>query len=475
MINERSLAENSSEKKRAALTSLFAAFLLTGLKLLVGFSTGSLGILAEAAHSALDLVASAITFLAIRLSALPPDATHTYGHGKIESLAALAETLLLLLTCAWIVSEAIQHLFYELNPVHLNAWAFLILLLSIGVDFSRSRMLAKVAKKHKSQALEADALHFSIDMLSSLVVLLGLGGIWLADWFAAGSLPRALLSRADALAALIVAFIVATVSLRLGFKTVNSLMDAGSANNLKKVEALVEGIPHVLRISRLRLRESGRDNFIDLEIILPGYLDLTEAHNVTLKVEEAIQALLPEADITIHFEPEAESQSFLNKMRGKAKLYDLDLHNIEVNSAGQTTFITLHAEADEKLTLAEAHAKAQAFEHEVRAPQYEVLVHLEPRHVGENNARLMSAAGIQAEIPGLEQIILQCLQDHGSAGGIHKTRLLKTGEQLKLSFHCRMPGDANLRECHRAISAIERDLLRRCPDLHSVSIHAEPE
>jgi cation diffusion facilitator family transporter len=465
-------SDQNSEKKRAALTSLLAAFLLTGLKLLVGASTGSLGILAEAAHSALDLVASAITFLAIRLAALPPDSTHTYGHGKVESLAALAETILLLLTCAWIVTEAIHRLFYEQRPVHLNAWAFAVLILSIGIDFSRSRLLGRVAEKHKSHALEADALHFSIDMLSSLVVLLGLVGIWLSGLAGEDSLLKNILIRSDALAALIVAVIVAAVSLRLGFKTANSLMDAGSAHSLKQVEALVEAIPGVLGISRLRQRESGRDNFIDLEIILPCHLNLTEAHDVTREVEKAIHSLLPGADITIHFEPETLSRDFLGSLRGKAKMHGLDLHNIEITSTGQTTFVTLHAEADENLSLLEAHAKAQAFEREVHNPQYEMLVHLEPRQVTENNALLVPG---QAEIPGLAECIAQCLKERGGTGEFHKIRLLKTGEQLKLSFHCLMPGNSNLLDCHRTISAVEKQLLQRYPELQAVSIHAEPE
>jgi cation diffusion facilitator family transporter len=462
------------EKKRAALTSLLAALALTGLKLLVGLNTGSLGILAEAAHSALDLAASAITFFAIRLAALPPDSTHTYGHGKIESLAALAETVLLLLTCAWIASEALRRLFYEQPPVRLSAWAFAVLILSVVIDFSRSRLLGRVAAKHKSHALEADALHFSIDMLSSLVVLLGLVGIWLSAFAGEGSLLKNMLVRSDALAALIVAFIVAVVSLRLGFRSANSLMDAGSARSLKQVEALVEAIPEVLRISRLRHRESGKDNFIDLEIILPCHLNLTEAHEVTREAEKAIHSLLPGADITIHFEPEPLHQDFLSGLRGKARMHGLDLHNIEMASTGQTTFVTLHAEADEKLTLLEAHARAQAFEREVRGSQYEILVHLEPRQVTENNALLLPGQG-QAEIPGLAECIAQCLKESGGTGEYHKPRLLKSGEQLTLTFHCLLPGTSNLRECHRIVSAIEKKLLHRCPELQAVSIHAEPE
>ena len=162
------------EKKVVAMTSVAAAVFLTGIKLIVGLMTGSLGILAEAAHSALDLVAAVITFFAVRISDRPADDSHPYGHGKVENLSALAETFLLLLTCVWIVYEAVRRLFFEDIHVDPNLWAFLIMGLSIVIDFSRSRALGRVAKKYGSQALEADALHFSTDIWSSAVVIVGL-------------------------------------------------------------------------------------------------------------------------------------------------------------------------------------------------------------------------------------------------------------------------------------------------------------
>lgn len=168
------MQEQVREKKIVAATSVVAAVFLTGGKLTVGLLTGSLGILAEAAHSALDLVASAITFFAVRISDRPADESHLYGHGKVENLSALAETQLLLITCVWIIYEAMQRLFFVSVKVDASLWAFLIMAISIAVDFSRSRALSRVAKKYKSQALEADALHFRTDIWSSAVVIAGL-------------------------------------------------------------------------------------------------------------------------------------------------------------------------------------------------------------------------------------------------------------------------------------------------------------
>ncbi len=168
-----STAVADQEKNRVALSSVIAAFFLTGFKLTTGIMTGSMGILAEAAHSALDLIAAVITLFAVRFSGRPADREHTYGHGKIENLSALAETLLLLLTCGWIIYESVKRLLFTEVHVEVSLWAFAVVILSIIIDFGRSRALARTAKKHNSQALEADALHFSTDIWSSRVVLDG--------------------------------------------------------------------------------------------------------------------------------------------------------------------------------------------------------------------------------------------------------------------------------------------------------------
>lgn len=296
--------EAQREKKRATLVSLLAALVLASLKLGVGLATGSLGVLAEAAHSGLDLVATLLTFLAIRMAARPPDENHTYGHGKIENLAALAETLLLLLTCAWIVREGVGRLISGEAQVSLSIWAFAVLALSIGVDFSRARLLRRIARKYKSQAMEADALHFSTDMLSSLVVMLGLGAVWCARFAEPGSLPHALLIRADSLAALLVSGIVAVLSLRLGSRAVNALLDASNSLYRKPVREAVLAIPEIIEIRRLRLRDCGPVCFLDMTIVLPHVMTLHQAHDIVCQAEAAIRKVIPESDITIHYEPD---------------------------------------------------------------------------------------------------------------------------------------------------------------------------
>lgn len=287
------------EKAGAALNSVGAAMFLTGLKVVVGLWSGSIGILAEAAHSGLDFVAALITFIAVRAAGRPADAEHPYGHGKIENLSALAETLLLLGTCGWIIHEAVVRLISRNVHVEASAWAFAVMMVSIVVDITRSRMLSRMAAKHRSQALEADALHFSTDVWSSAVVILGLIGVKIA-----AAVPSlAFLVEADSVAALIVALMVVVVSLRLGVRTIQALIDAAPANMAGKVKTAVEELKGVHDCHAVRIRHSGPRYFVDLHVLLDGSQTLQQAHDLTEEIEQKVRTVLPDADVTVHPEP----------------------------------------------------------------------------------------------------------------------------------------------------------------------------
>ncbi|MBM3318149.1 MAG: cation transporter [Candidatus Eisenbacteria bacterium] len=287
------------EKRSAASSSVVAALGLTGAKLLVGLLTGSLGILAEAAHSGLDLVAALATLLAVRIAARPADADHPYGHGKVENLSALFQTLLLLGTCVWIIREAVERLLH--SPVRVDAtfWAFAVMALSIAVDVSRSRLLYRMARKHQSPALEADGLHFRTDIWSSSVVLLGLAGVAIADRH-----PRlAFLHHADPVAALIVAGIVVLVSVRLAVRSIQPLLDTAPAGVAEKVVAAVEALPGVIDCHQVRVRRSGPHAFVDAHVTVDGGQTLEQAHRLTEEIEVAVGRVVPRADVTLHPEP----------------------------------------------------------------------------------------------------------------------------------------------------------------------------
>jgi cation diffusion facilitator family transporter len=291
---------DQNEKSRAALNSVAAAMFLTTLKAVVGLLSGSLGILAEAAHSALDLVAAIVTLIAVRAANKPPDPGHAYGHGKFENISAMAEALLLLGTCAWIIYESVHRLVsHDFRAIDASVWAFGVMVISILVDFSRSRMLYRVATKHRSQALEADALHFSTDIWSSAVVIIGLVGVRIAQWY-----PQLeYLKKADAVAALGVAMIVVLVSGRLGLRTFQALVDATPEGVADSIKCRVEAVENVNDCHAVRVRRSGPYSFVDLHILLDGDLPLRTAHAVTEQVERAVEEMLPGADVVVHPEP----------------------------------------------------------------------------------------------------------------------------------------------------------------------------
>jgi len=287
------------EKELPAFSSVLAAVFLTSFKLIVGTMTNSLGILAEAAHSALDLVAAVVTLIAVIVSVRPPDLDHHYGHGKVEHLSALFETMLLLVTCAWIVYASLQRLFFKQVEVDASIWAFVVMFVSIVIDYSRSGVLSKAAKKFRSQALEADALHFRSDIWSSSVVILGLILVRLGQ-----SYPKFhLIAQADSLAALTVAGIVVYVSLRLGRRTLHGILDQAPVGLRDQVMRAVESVPGVRDCHDIRLRTAGSTLFIDMHVLLDPKQSLDEAHRLTERIEGVVKHLAPEADVTVHAEP----------------------------------------------------------------------------------------------------------------------------------------------------------------------------
>lgn len=287
------------DKSSAALSSVVAAVGLTSFKIIVGILTNSLGIMAEAAHSALDLVAALMTLFAVSVSDRPADKEHNFGHGKIENLSALFEAVLLLATSAWIINEAIQRLFFKKAVVEVSIWSFVVMGTSIIIDYTRSRILYKAARKYNSQALEADALHFSTDIWSSSVVILGLIGVSVARFIPG----LTWMSEADAIAAMAVALIVIFVSAELGWRTISSLLDTAPGGMTEQIIVKVQEMKGVYDCHAVRIRPSGARWFVDLHVTMDGKRTLNEAHAMTEKIEKEVKKLLPESDVTIHVEP----------------------------------------------------------------------------------------------------------------------------------------------------------------------------
>ncbi len=282
----------TAEKGSVAKSSVAAAVFLTAFKLIVGFSTGSLGILSEALHSGLDLVATVITFFAVKFADQPADEDHNYGHGKIENYSALVETILLFITCAWIIYEAIRRLIFRDIEIEVTYWSFIVVITSIVIDISRSRALYKVARKHNSQALEADALHFSTDIWSSTVVLIGLIAATFNFYYA------------DSIAALFVAAIVLSVSYRLGKRSFDALIDKAPEGLSGQIKKIVESIPEVKLSHDIKVREAGPQIFVELNIHVDKNMTIERAHEISHKVEKEITSRIKNIEVMVHAEPD---------------------------------------------------------------------------------------------------------------------------------------------------------------------------
>jgi cation diffusion facilitator family transporter len=459
------------EKKAAAGNSILAAVFLTVLKLIVGLITGSLGILAEAAHSLLDLVAAVVTFLAVRISDKPADHEHTYGHGKIENFSALFETVLLFVTCAWIIYEAVRRIFFATIEVDPSVWAFLVMAVSIGVDVSRSRMLYRAARKHHSQALEADALHFSTDIWSSSVVIAGLALVWLGqNVFPAAS---KVLHRADAVAALGVAVIVFFVSFRLGRRTMDVLLDRapdGLPLKLREAAAAVEG---VLGVGQVRVRRSGPVFFVDMTVEVDRNQSFERTHAIADAVEVRVQGIAPRADVVVHTDPrEVERETMAKRIRAVAYRNQMAVHNIGLHEDRGRVFVDLHLEVDDHLSLQQAHEMASHIERDLRQDMSEieqVYVHLESRGTGIGDGHDVTPRESE-----LVERVKRLTDEIAGPSRCHNVRVLRHGEKLSVSLHCHFAKELSIIEIHDLTSRIEERLKDSIPRLDRCVVHAEP-
>lgn len=469
-------ATGEREKKAVALSSVVAAVFLTGLKLMVGLLTGSLGILAEAAHSGLDLIAAVVTFLAVRVSGRPPDSEHHYGHGKVENLSALVETLLLLATCAWIVYEAVRRLFFEHVAVEATPWAFAVMLASILVDFTRSRSLMRAARKHGSQALEADALHFSTDMWSSGVVILGLGGVRLGDYLQA-SHPAAAewLLRADAIAALGVSVIVIYVSARLGRRTIAVLADQAPKGVDDSLRLAMSRLPGVSEVRQVRVRQSGPATFVDLVLCVKPDTSVERAHSIAAEAENKVHQIVPKSDVMVHVEPGAAGSSGpLETIRGIAAAHGVDVHDLILRDVNGRQTLEMHAEVPDHLSVDRAHERVSAMEEslmrELPAVQ-DVAVHIEPSGDSmhcQPAAESLSPAILDAigRLRGQYPALLDC----------HSVSITTDSRnRLGLSFHCTVSPRLGIAEAHDLTTSIEALLHSQFVDLAHIIIHVEPQ
>lgn len=453
----------SNEKESVALSSVFASAAMTVMKLVVGLMTGSLGILSEAAHSLLDLGAATLTWFAVRVSDQPADAKHPYGHGKIENVSALIETGLLFLTSAWIIKEAVQRLMADHVEVETTWYAAAVIVVSIAIDFFRARALTKVAKETGSQALEADALHFSSDILSSAVVLLGLGFVALG-W-----------EKGDAIAALGVAGFVCLAGWRLGKRTIDVLIDTAPEGVAERVGELATATPGVARVDHVRARPAGATVFVETVVKVSRGLSLDQVQAVRDAVRAAIRQDMPEIDPLVVAEPlTLDDEDVAETVRVAAANLGHSVHDIGFYTLGSRRHVGFDLEVDEALSVAAAHDIASALEnvlaHELGA-DIGIDIHIDPcrNHVAAGES--LSSAENDAIVAAVHAAVAA----QPLAGGVHHVFTQRGSDGVYIAFHCVFPGNASVKTVHDVTAWIEHDLRSRLANVGRVVIHAEPQ
>src|SRR6202162_5422634 len=373
---EALLPGESREKKRAALLSVGSALLLVSLKAFLVIRTGSLGVLSEALHSGLDLIAAIITFLSIRVSDQPADERHPYGHGKFENFSAFVETALLIVTALYIIYEAFDRLFFHSVHIQPSVTAILVLLVALSIDITRARKLSRVAAKYSSEALEADALHFSTDVWSTIVVISGIGLVWAGETW---NLPS--LAYAGALAGLAVAAIILWVGSQLGKRTLDALLDVAPKGLQQEIAMAVGRMDGVLDVDRVRVRRAGNRHFVDATVSVARTASLEQVHALSDAIEKRIGEIVP-SDVMVHAEPRApQGEHLFESIRAVAQRLGLAIHDVTALQQSGKLFIELHLEVDENLPLREAHRQATKLEEGIRALRdapTEVNIHIEP-------------------------------------------------------------------------------------------------
>lgn len=450
------------EKKKVALSSVLAAVFITGFKLFVGLQANSLGILSEAAHSGLDLIAALMTLFAVSIADKPADKDHPYGHGKIENLSAFLETMLLVITCAWIIWEAIGRLKSGVHHVEAGFWGFTVIAVAILVDISRSRALKRIAIKHNSQALEADALHFASDVWSSLVVIVGLAFVALGyPWV-------------DSAAAIAVAVLVLVVSYRLGRRTIDALMDRVPEGLNEEILSVARSVEGVDELRSVRVRPSGARLFVDATIAISRTTPFHVAHSIMDSVEKAIHTVHRNADVIVHAEPQAsKNETIADKVRMIVIDKGLETpHNLEVYHNEGKYLIDFDIEYSKGKTFVEAHEVAASIEEEIKRtiPSVEkVTIHMEEHPPDEHEIKDETYAAHHLR----EEMRKTILADNRILRCTDLT-LLHAGAVYNLSITCLFEKSRTLDEVHRIIGEMENRLHARFGMLGRITVHAEP-
>jgi cation diffusion facilitator family transporter len=448
-------------KSRVAAISVFASAAMAAAKFVVGIAIGSLALISEALHSSVDVVATIVTWLVVRVSDRPADEEHHYGHGKLESISALGIIAMLYVLAGGILVESWSRLHEGAPPPTISAIPFIVLLIDIAVNFWRARALHRAARDTKSQALAADALHFASDVLGSVAVIIGLALSGLG--YAWG----------DAAAAVGVAIMIALLGLRMARSTVETLLDRAPEGASEKATAAIRTVPGVVDVERLRVRMVGSTHFIDAIVKVPRTFPIDRVDEIKRKAQAAVTGVLDDADLTFTAVPVArDNESVRERIMVIARNSGLAIHHVTVHDLGGRLTVSIDLEVDGEMPLSAAHDIAHELERNIReefGEDVEVDTHIEPLE-----PELPFGADAAPERVEAIQSALSRFAADGAIHDIHSVRVRNTDAGEIVNFHCRAAPSMSVIRVHESVDEIERALRRAFPAVKRVISHAEP-
>jgi cation diffusion facilitator family transporter len=460
------MASENPWRRRAqavAAASLAVGSALFLAKIAVGFASGSLGVLSEAAHSALDVAASGFAFLAVRASVKPPDREHPYGHGRAENLAAFAEAVLLLVTAAGILYEGVDRLLTGSSPVRATAYALGLMAVTLVVEVGRSFVLRYAGRAAVSQALEAESQNRFADVLSSGAVLLGLIFVSLGfRW-------------ADALAAIGVAAVVAYSAARLARHSGDILIDRAPQGAEEDLRRALGGVQGVRSVRSVRIRRSGPRLLGDATVATRRTLPVEAAERLADDARRAVAEALPDLDLTLVVQGEARPDDLVERVHAAAAHHAQvrDLHNVTVEREDDGSLhLTMHAKLPGSMSLDEAALVSDALEGRLRRELPNVSrvdVHLEPLEPD-----VITGADVTAARRDLTEGVRRLVAGHPDVESCEDVELSERDGRIHAHVVARMRGEATLDEAHRVETELEDRIRTRLPEIAEVVARAAP-
>jgi cation diffusion facilitator family transporter len=461
-VNSGDRRSGRSGAGRVALISLVWTAAIAAAKLTVGLRTGSVAVLGAGFHSSLDVAAAALTLAAIRIAGRPPDREHPYGHGRAENLAALAESVVMVLVGAGVAWEALQRLTsgHAFDP---PVYALIVAGAAVPIDVWRARILRSAAKRYASPALEADAMNFTADIGESLAVLVGLG------------IARLGFPSGDPIAALVVVAVMWLMAARVGRSAIDVLMDRSPADLTQRVARAAERVRGVLDVGDLRVRQAGADVHAELTVRVGRTSSVEQSHQITEAIEAAVADAVPGATTTVHVEPSREGEDVIARTFAAANRIGMadQVHNVLAIRHDDGLWLMLHAKVPASMSLRKAHEVADELERELRREVRglaRVEIHLEPRE-----GRSVRGTDVTAQRHDLASEIRKMANHHPPLVRCHEVAVSETADGLHVVLHCEAAPQTPIAEIHDASLGIEAEIHRRYPEIRSVTVHFEPE